>query len=390
MKKIMLSILSVWIILQLSLTSCSDKATNTFTVKGEIEAYTDTLMNLTVWDPAVTGGTRSERILVKDGKFEYVGECSEPMMVRGWINDAKVIKRANRGYFPVKSSNIWFIIYPGAKVTIKGHLSDYAEAFPSDRGENKLLAGLNRQLFPILNEEVNIRVRMATDTTLSPEIRRELEAASGDLNRESIETLLTFLSDHPSSIAALWYMDDMLIRSQADPKELEQILDMADEKYHNTSYYKTVKTKIEGSKNTVVGCMVPEVISSDTPDGKTFDLKDLQGKYVIIDFWGTWCGACMQGMPAMREFRDKHIDQIELLGIANDRNRESWKKVIETSELNWYHIFNGVGEKNFVQIFNVQGFPTKILISPEGVILNRTSGEEESYYDEIEKIINTL
>lgn len=389
MKKIIISILSVVLILQLLLTSCTDRATNTFTVKGEIEGYTDTLMNLTVWDPAVTGGTRSEKIAVKDGNFEYVGECSEPMMVRGWINDAKVIKRANRGYFPVKSSNIWFIVYPGAKVNLRGHLSDYAEAFPSDRGENKLLAGLNRQLFPILNEEVNIRVRMATDTTLTPEIKRELEAASRDLNRKSIETLSTFLSDHPSSIAALWYMDDMLIRSQADPMELEQILDMVDEKYHTTSYFKTVKTKIEGSKNTVVGCMVPEVISSDTPDGKTFDLKELRGKYVIIDFWGTWCGACMQGMPAMREFRGKHIDQLEILGIANDRNRESWKKVIESSNLNWHHIFNGVGEKNFVQIFNVQGFPTKLLISPEGIILNRTSGEEESYYDEIEKIINT-
>ena len=358
-------------------------------MRSAIEAYADTLMSLTVWDPAVTGGTRSERIQLKDGKSEYVGECSEPTMVRGWITDEKVVKRANRGYFPVKSSNIWFIIYPGAKVTIKGHLSDYAEAFPSDRGENRLLAELNRQLFPILNEEVNNRVRMATDTTLSHERIRELEAASGDLNRESIETLLTFLSDHPSSIASLWYMDDMLIRSQADPMELEQILNMTDEKYHNTSYYKTVKAKIEGSKKTVVGCLVPEVISSDTPDGETIDLKDLRGKYVIIDFWGTWCGACMQGMPAMREFRDKHIDQLEILGIANDRNRENWMKVIESSNLNWHHIFNGVGEKNFVEVFNVQGFPTKLLISPEGIILNRTSGEEEDYYDEIEKIINT-
>lgn len=362
--------------------------TKEFIVRGSIKTLKDTALNLYIWDSKAVNGARSEVIPVSDGKFEFKGECDEPMMVRGWINDPRVVKKGTNGFYPVKSSNVWFIIYPGAKVRIEGEISDYTEAFPVDGGENDKLSVLTRQLFPVLNESVNDLRKSKIDKSLTPEQVKLLEASVRKSDERSIEILKSFIGKYASSVAALWFMDDMLIRSQIAPADLEKFLKKVDPKYFSTSYYKTVKTKIEGSKNTSVGFMVPEVSSKDTPDGTFFDLKSLRGKYVIIDFWGTWCGPCLKGMPAMRELRNQNRDKLEILGIAKDGNIEAWKREIVAAKLDWHHILNGTGEKDFVAKFNVQGYPTKILIDPKGKIIYRLSDESEVFYNEVTKLIN--
>jgi len=362
---------------------------NEFIVQGNIESLQDTVLNLYIWDSKAFNGARSATVPVWGGKFEFKGNCDEPMMVRGWINDKRVIKTASSGgFYPVKSSNIWFIVYPGAKVRINGFISDFAQAYPTDGGENDVLSFLTKQLFPVLNESVNNLRKSKNDRSLTQEQVLAMGIAANSLNQKSVEILKEFLDKHISSVAALWFLDDMIIRSQIDLADAEQYLNKVDPAYFGSSYYKTLKTKIEGSKNTSVGFMVPEVTSDDTPDGSHFDLRSLRGKYVIIDFWGTWCMPCLQGMPAMRELRDKYKGKLQILGIAKDGNIEAWKNEVVAAKLNWYHILNGTGENDFVAKFNVQGYPTKILIDPTGKIIYRITDESEEFYKEVDKLIN--
>lgn len=122
-------------------------------------------------------------------------------------------------------------------------------------------------------------------------------------------------------------------------------------------------------------------------DSADFDLSSLKGKYVIIDFWGTWCGACLAGVPEMKKFRDKHIDRLQIVGVAKDNVLEKVQKCIEKNQMNWQNILVGKGEQDFVAKFNVQGYPTKILIDKNGKILLRSVGEVESFYQDVEKLI---
>lgn len=145
--------------------------------------------------------------------------------------------------------------------------------------------------------------------------------------------------------------------------------------------------RIAGDRASAVGQMAPEIRTSNTYDGKEFDLKNLRGKYVLIDFWGTWCGACIAGMPEMKKFAQKHADKLTLLGIAQESNRDRWKNYLDKSEWDWKQIMVGEGEEDFVLRYNVQGFPTKILVSPEGKILKRTVGEDPQFYTELEKLM---
>ena len=130
------------------------------------------------------------------------------------------------------------------------------------------------------------------------------------------------------------------------------------------------------------------VVFTQELDGADFDLESLRGKYVIIDFWGTWCGACLAGVPEMKKIRDKHSDKLQILGLAKDRVLTKVQKCIEKNGMNWPNVLVGKGEQDYVAKYNVQGYPTKILLDKDGKVLLRTVGELESFYHDVEKLIS--
>src|SRR3989339_1316059 len=218
--------------------SYSQSNKNEFIVKGNIIALKDTVLKLTIWDSNAQNGTRYATIPVSGGRFEYRGSCEDHLMVRGWIFDPRVMKRPTLGgFYPVKSSNIWFIIYPGANVTINGTITDHAEAYPSDGGENDVLSLLTRELFPVLNESVNNLVSIKTDHRLTNEQISEREKEITKLDQKSVNILKSFIDKNASSVAALWFMNDMLMGSQIEIPELERFLGKVDPRYYDISYY---------------------------------------------------------------------------------------------------------------------------------------------------------
>jgi len=327
---------------------------------------------------------------ITNGAFNVKSEILEPLVVRFAISDDRLMKTfSGGGYAPVKSMHIWMILYPSAKIEVKGTISDFANAYAYDGGENDLLTSFNKELFPLLNSSVNIDLRLDYEKgKLSAAEKEKLTKEKESLDNKVKVLRVSFLEKNVSSIAGLWLMEDMVIRSQISMDEVDRLLTKVDKKYSSLSYYVSLVTRVKGYKAARVGQIAPDIISKATIDSTVFDLKSMRGKFVIIDFWGTWCGPCVAGMPKMKEFRDKHADKVQILGVAQDRNYDTWKKFVETKDMNWPNILSGKGEQDFVLKYNVQGFPTKLLISPKGEILYRFTGEEHSFYEEIEKLIN--
>ena len=374
-------------ILLLSILSISGlfAQNSTYKVSGHLEGLEAKTASILQWNGE---GTNYHDVTVTDGnKILYEGECSFPMMVRIGHDDEKVLKKTGRGYYPTKTMFIWAVATPGETVTINGKITDFVDSYSNSNAENKALYRIHKEVFPLMNEALNLRLKVELDNTISEDEKKNILKKSGELSDQALTIQKRLIKEDPSSIAALWYLDDMLIRSQITPDEVEAIMKKVAPKYHNHPYYNTVKTKVEGAKGAVVGNIVPDVVSNLTPDGSTFDLKSLRGKFVIIDFWGSWCNPCMMGMPKMREYRDRYKDKLQVVGIANDRNMNVWKSTIESANLNWPHIFSGKDELDFVAKFNVAGYPTKLIIGPDGKILYRGSGESADFYTKLEEFL---
>lgn len=330
---------------------------------------------------------------VPEKSFTIFGSVSEPVVLRlSFSNDRKLLKQVGMGFIPTKCSNLWLIVSPQSNFTVEGDLykKDFCDLYPSNDDENTILAKFTSKAMPIQNEGANAIVKIKNNgDKLSTEEIDNLKKLYEERDNQEAKIRIDFLNENPSSIAALWLMEDMLIRSQIEMDVLEKIFKRVDAKKYGKSYfYKAIKDRIDGYKNAAVGAKCPKVFGKNLIDGKQFDLSQLKGKYVLLDFWGTWCGACIAGMPEMKSFADKHADKLELVGLAKDNSEKLVLNMMSKKNITWTNILIGKGESDFVSKFNVQGFPTKILISPRGKIILREVGETKDFYEKVEKLIS--
>ena len=119
--------------------------------------------------------------------------------------------------------------------------------------------------------------------------------------------------------------------------------------------------------------------------GKPLSLSSLRGKYVIIDFWGSWCVWCIKGFPQMKEYYDKYKGKFEILGVACNDKEAKWKAAVEKYELPWLHVFNP-GGTTLLEDYGIQGFPTKIIVGPDGKIVKTIVGEDPVFYTLLDQL----
>lgn len=114
-------------------------------------------------------------------------------------------------------------------------------------------------------------------------------------------------------------------------------------------------------------------------NGKPLKLSSLRGKYVVLDFWGAWCRWCIKGIPEMKEAYKKYAGKFEILGIDCNDTEEKWKQAVAYYELPWLHVYNTKDSK-VLEDYAIEGFPTKVIIDPEGRIVKTVIGEDPAFY----------
>lgn len=107
-------------------------------------------------------------------------------------------------------------------------------------------------------------------------------------------------------------------------------------------------------------------------------LSSLRGKHVVLDFWGTWCGWCVKGIPDMAEYYHKYADKMELVSIDCGDDRETWKSFVAEHKMDWINLVDS--EDQVRAMYGVEGFPTKLVLDPEGKVIKVVQGEDPAFY----------
>jgi len=127
----------------------------------------------------------------------------------------------------------------------------------------------------------------------------------------------------------------------------------------------------------------------ELPDlqGNPLKLTSLRGKYVILDFWGSWCPWCIKGFPSMKASYAKYKDRLEILGIDCRDSETKWKAAVEEYELPWLQVRCPDSElQQLAQQYHVEGFPTKVVVSPEGKLAKVVVGEDPAFYSYLDTL----
>jgi thiol-disulfide isomerase/thioredoxin len=135
-------------------------------------------------------------------------------------------------------------------------------------------------------------------------------------------------------------------------------------------------------------------------DGKMVNSNELKGKYILVDFWGSWCVPCRKSHPALKELYAKYKSKgLEIIGVSNEivsgnRTREQqdevWRKAINEDDINWLHVLYDPAIADIVKAYDINGYPTKFLIDREGKFMWRILGTSEAGHQALEKKLAEL
>lgn len=336
------------------------------------DAYTDA-DDKTIYLYYSEGDTQKiDSTKISDGSFVFAGDlgCPVQQVAVTMASPSSRISYENFAYFYLEPGN--------SNVVINVNEFRKARTYGSKiQAEKDKFEKDNKELFDEM-ERLNKEYEKTNDESL----REKMVEVRQKIRKVQVE----YAKANPKSylVPEMLYVD-----AESMPfEDLEYICQNMSDLAKSSQMGKIVLDTYEGLKNNRPGCEAFAFSSKDVQTGKTVDLKKFRGKYVLVDFWATWCVPCRKSNPHVLEIYNKyHKKGLEVVFVADDDNNvPKLKEAIKKDGLQkMHHILRGlkmISRGNFDRTndisdkYGVHSIPTKYLIDPEGKIVGKLDNNE--------------
>jgi len=372
-----------------------------YVVKGDFKNAKNGTLVLAYYD-----GIKQKRIgldsaQINSGKFEMKGKIGDPMKVfctvlpdsctfNLWLENSKITVT---GDVHKSKTNKWGGGFKTLPVVIKGgKIQAEADAY------EELFVPLKKKQAPFLlaydkaNNALIEAMKAKKDEQILARLKAKAEKAHEQLEPfgeqfEAIEN--NYMQMHPQSFVTASLLSYSMGRMK--PEKSEAMYNKLSEQVKNAPLGKSIKAGIEKMKSGFPG-QSAFVFSAMDIKGKAISLSDYTGKYVLLDFWASWCAPCRAGNPHLITLYKKYHEKgIEFISIADDdHNPKAWYKAVKKDKIGiWEHVLDGKKptatgydiSHSISEHYGISSIPTQILINPEAVIIGRYGSPGDPHED---------
>ena len=361
MKKLLLLLVIV-------LYSCSNKTEFTLSVSSDIDS--DEMAYLVQYKENVP--VLKDSMSVVDGKFVF--------------SDSIVVPEMHYIFFKNIKGNIPVVLEPGnINITLyKDSIRSSKITGTKSNDDFKLYIDQSSSLINELNNiqnEINYNIAL-NDSLLVDDLEKQFV----DMRNKLTDYEFNFMKDNNDSYITALILQRMVFERSIDYDQADSIMNTFDQSLKLTSPYTAVEKIIENFKlsNTEaprIGSFAPK-FSGPGLNGEVISLDGINSKYILIDFWASWCAPCRVENPGLAELLTRYSkDDFSILGVSLDMNMASWKKAIEMDGIeSWIHISNlKYFNDPIAKLYDIsaEGIPSSFLLNPERKIIARNIKGED-------------
>lgn len=344
-------------------SSCSKKSEEKFVLEGNIKGYSQKMIFLE--ELGFNGSKVIDTVRTdNDGSFVIENKYTEPALYRLRMED-----------------DFLFVVIDGERIHLSAdiqHLDHYTSK--GSKGTESLIEFQNRYFN--LNQEL-LGLRMAYDTaTQNTKTDSTLNLISNSIQKKSSE-LIEFVknyADTTKSLPVAIFTASKLFPYEEETPYLQKLSASLPNRFTSTAlsrdFVGAIMERVQllskkKSQGLHVGSMAPDFEIASSVDGELIQLNTYKGKYLLIDFWASWCPPCRAENPNVVAVYTKHQgNDFMILGISLDEKKDKWLNAVKEDNLSWDQASDLKGwESDIAELYGVQSIPTNYLIDPTGKII---------------------
>lgn len=343
-------------------------------VKGELSAYgPQAVIYMEYTDQ---GKTVADSARLKEGKFSFTFRTKDPTQVMlmmspdglpmaSYLTEMKAQNKQGEGAVFFADKGDFKII--SADGTLSAMKVETASSFYNNEYKPyvQIIRDGNAAMKALSAEYQAAAPDKQQDTAYLAGVRGREKA----INDEMYDKGLQFAKNH-QGYTGLIALSRCLQYKSTDAVQLQAILGSFPEKVQFTFLGTSIRTALDVIVNTTIGKPAPQFEQKNT-EGKLVKLSDFKGKYVLVDFWASWCAPCRQENPNLvHAFKAYESKGFTILGVSLDEKFTNWLEAINADGLTWTQVSDIKGFHNAVaQQYGIQFVPANFLLDPNGIII---------------------
>lgn len=199
---------------------------------------------------------------------------------------------------------------------------------------------------------------------------------------ERLKWIESYMEKNPSSQAGPFFLSEFLkFDTKTTLEEHEAMMKGFTGAAKQSDEYLAMAESIESKKKLLPGNIAPD-FTLKKPDGTAFTLSSMRGKYILVDFWASWCKPCRAAIPHWKEVYAKYKDRgFDILAVSSDQDDKSWRTAMEQEQMPWPQVCDDFPEKykqsRVGMMYQIRFIPFYILLDKKGKILVATNDHDK-------------